>query len=59
MRNAFSGTSGVVGQINTAYQLYVDGCTLVVNSVERRSQAVRLLCRYLEGELSFPVAVNA
>lgn len=59
MRNTFTDTSGLVGQINTAYNLYAEGCTLIVNGVERRSQAVRLMCRYLEAELSCPVAVNA
>lgn len=59
MRNTFYPDGGLVAQINTAYKLYSEGCTLIMERLEWRSPVVRMLCRLLEADLNHRVGMNA
>ena len=55
LRNSLLSGSSVVTQIKTAYKLYSEGCTLLIHGLQKRSMAVRNLCRSLESVLHHPV----
>jgi ribosomal protein L16 Arg81 hydroxylase len=58
-RNTLFSAGSIVNQINTAYKLYSEGCTLLIQGLQKRSRSVRELCRSIEAQLHHPVGVNA